>query len=265
MSTPKYIDVHIHLADIQQGQCLEKAIEQAHNVCVEKMLCVSAVQDDWDIVLGLSRKYKCVIPFFGLHPWVVEELKDGWDEDLQKLAAENACGIGEIGLDRHLTKADFNIQCKIFTRQLEIAKALGRPVSIHCLKAYGKLYDILSEASPLPQGSFIHSYSGAAEMIERFSSLGLMFSYNGKAMDDTAINYIANIKATPLDKILLETDSPFMVPSVMRHQQGANSNRPSNLPLFAKRISDIKNISLEQLAAAALINSEKILSAVKGL
>ncbi len=256
----RYIDVHLHLEDERFDADRGEIIEQAKQVGVEYMLCCSAVEQDWNSVLELSEGFECAIPYLGIHPWSVEQLSAGWDIRLLEAALKNKCGIGEIGLDKQLTKADFDLQCEVFQTQIGIAIKLNRPATMHCLKAYGKLLAILAGYSRIPHGSFIHSYSGSPEMIPEFANLGLMFSYNGKAMDDANKQYIASIEATPLENILLETDAPFMLPAKMSTGIAEARNLPANLPVFAQRIAEIKGISLEELSEAAYKNALEIMS-----
>jgi len=262
MPNHKYIDVHLHLEDGQFDNDRQNIIEQANQAGIEYMLCNSAVEEDWQRTLELSNRYECVIPYLGIHPWAVEELSAGWENRLLDTAAKTRCGIGETGLDRLLTKADFNLQCDVLKKQIDIAVKLNRPVTIHCLKAYGRLLEIIKESVRLPAGSFIHSYSGSHEMIPEFVHSGIMFSYNGKALDDSNRQYIASIQATPLENILLETDSPFMMPAKMSCRVAGARNLPSNLPVFAKKIAEIKGISLETLTTAAYENAHKIVSLI---
>lgn len=253
----KYIDVHLHLQDKQLQSNLDSVISDAENAGIEYMFCNSGGCHDWFKVLGLAEKHENIVPFIGVHPWFVDQQPEDWEKQLLELAANHNCGIGETGLDRLLTKADFQLQLKVFTKQLQIAKQLNRPITIHCLSSYGHLLKILKSLNPIPQGSFIHSYSGSAEMITEFAKLGLMFSYNGKACDRKNLRYLKSIKATPLECLLVETDSPFMTPIT-----ADSPNLPSNLPQIAEQIAKIKNVSAQSLCNAAYSNAKRIASKI---
>ncbi|MFI4911996.1 MAG: TatD family hydrolase [Sedimentisphaeraceae bacterium JB056] len=258
----KYIDVHLHLQDKEYDTDRHNIILEAENKHIDFMFCCSAHERDWEQVAAMSEHYKSIIPFLGIHPWFVDKIEENWDKRLIDKAQKKHCGIGEIGLDRLLTRTSFALQIEIFKKQLNIAKDLRKPVSIHCLSAYGYLLEIIKELKPIPEGSFIHSYSGSSEMIKQFADLGLMFSYNGKALDEKSKRYAKNIKATGIDILLLETDSPFMMPQELEIKTGQSRNKPANLPVFAKEIAKLKSISPSELSSAAYDNSLRILSAI---
>jgi TatD DNase family protein len=256
----EYIDVHAHLQAEEFNENRNEIVKNASNKGVVSIFCASSEESHWQSVLCSSKHEHKVIPFIGIHPWFAHKVQNGWQERLFNAASENYCGIGEIGLDRQLTNADFSKQIIVFKKQLSIAKELQRPVTIHCLKAYGHLLEILKMMLPVPEGSFIHSYSGSPEMIKSFADLGLMFSYNGKALDNKNRNYIRNIISTPIENMLLETDSPYMLPQTL--SQSETINTPANLPVYAKKIAEIKHVDQHTLAKKTTENARSIISLI---
>jgi TatD DNase family protein len=174
------------------------------------MFCNATHEGDWQAIIDLAAKNKEVIPFLGIHPWFAETAGPGWEQRLMSLLQQNPAGIGEIGLDRRC-RADFNRQQQIFLAQLQLASELGRPVVIHCVKAWGALLEILeSFAANAAKRQFpptmIHSYGGSQETLHRLLKAGCFISYSCRIMAETKLQPC--FLDTPPDKLLLETDAP---------------------------------------------------------
>ncbi|KAF5195929.1 Tatd related dnase [Thalictrum thalictroides] len=166
---------------------------------------------------GESEKYSsCVIPCFGLHPWFIAERSPNWFNILKELLHSTPSStVGEIGLDKgsHGKEIDFKDQVQVFRQQLELAKELQRPVSIHCVSAFGDLLKIMQSIGHLPGGAILHSYLGSAEMVPPLAKLGAYFSISGHTMSMKLEKVKKMLKAVPSDRILLETDSPDALPN----------------------------------------------------
>jgi TatD DNase family protein len=173
---------------------------------------------DWARVAALAKQHPWIVPSFGLHPWYLEEAGPDWFETLCGYLDGLPCAVGEIGLDRSRVnpkdKAALELQEKFFLRQLELAATRGVPVSIHCVRTWGRFFDLLS-SHPLPKcGFLIHSYSGPIEMIKQFVSLGAYFSFSGAILADNKGARREALKHVPLDRLLFETDAPFQPASI---------------------------------------------------
>ena len=245
-----FIDAHLHLQENCYDCDRDEVVLRAINAGVEKMICCGISPEDWQEVASIADKYPQVIPAYGIHPWHVKSLPENWEEILIKYLGQNAI-IGEIGLDKLLTDNEFNLQKDIFIKQLAIAVKLQRPAVIHCLKAYGPLLECLTQNSP--DTFLLHSYCGSVEMIEPFTKLGAYFSFNGKMLQENSKNMHRVIKAAPLDRIFVETDSPYLTPpkqfvqeSVwqknMKNDMDYLRNEPCNIPLIYRGIAKIKGI-----------------------
>lgn len=214
--------------------------------------------DDWEAVSQLAQSYPdLVIPSFGLHPWKTPWPNDSWkDELLQYLDLHaNAC-IGECGLDRWIKHPDISAQEEIFLFQLSLATERNLPISIHVLKAWGWLLDLL-EKHPTPERGFLlHSYGGSKEVAARLLEMGAYFSFSGYFLNERK-QAVRDVFATlPLDRILLETDAPDMLPPEqhIRHHLSENINHPANLPEIALGLSHYLQIPTTELASTTNSN-----------
>ena len=239
-------DAHNHLQDSRfdaiRDQVVAEMLESGITRCVVNGTC----PDDWPKVAELAAQYPdLIIPSFGLHPW--NKPISNWLEELTHFldTTPNSC-VGECGLDRWIEGYDMELQTEIFTAQLEIAAKRNLPLSIHCLKAWGTLIEIL-ESHPLPaRGFLLHSYGGSAELVPRLTKLGAYFSFSGYFLHPRKAKVIDAFRAVPTDRLLMETDAPDMLPpeNVITHPLSEEINHPSNLKSILKHTSDELDNSL---------------------
>jgi TatD DNase family protein len=191
-------------------------MERARNAGVARMLCNATREKDWQAVVDLAAEAPEIIPFLGIHPWFAETAVTGWEERLLSLLQQVPAGIGETGLDK-CCRADFGRQQQIFLTQLKMASELKRPLVIHCVKAWGRLLEMLEQfAGPLPP-IMIHSFAGSRETLQRLLRLGCFISFSGRLVTDSKVHPC--FLATPLANLLLETDGQGW-PGVTRSMEG---------------------------------------------
>jgi TatD DNase family protein len=201
--------------------------------------------EDWPQVAQLAALYpELVIPSFGLHPWKTPS--PNWQQQLTSYldTVPHAC-IGECGLDRWIKGYDIELQREVFTAQLDLASQRNLPLSIHCLKAWGLLIEIL-ESRPLPQRGFLlHSYSGSAELIPRLAELGAYFSFSGYFLHQRKQNVRDAFKSVPPDRLLIETDAPDMLPpeSCIDHPLENQLHHPANISKIHDEASTVLDLS----------------------
>ena len=201
--------------------------------------------EDWPRVAQLAELYpELIIPSFGLHPWKTPS--PNWQQQLTSYldTVPHAC-IGECGLDRWIKGYDIELQREVFTAQLDLASQRNLPLSIHCLKAWGLLIEIL-ESRPLPQRGFLlHSYSGSAELIPHLTELGAYFSFSGYFLHQRKQNVRDAFSSVPSDRLLIETDAPDMLPpdSSNDHPLKNQLNHPANISKIHDEASAFLDVS----------------------
>lgn len=177
----------------------------------------------------------------GFHP---ENLEDFSVEDLEKLepffADEKCVAVGEIGLDYHWMNSTKEKQRELFVAQIELAKAKGLPVIVHDREAHGDTLDILKATKP---SGVLHCFSGSVEMAREVIKLGMFLGFNGVATFKNARKIPEVIKEIPLDRIVLETDCPYLAPEPHRGKR----NDSSFIPFVAQRIGEILGISAQEV------------------
>lgn len=245
------IDTHAHLYHEYYGD-LDKIVADIRASGVKKVIVNGCDMKSNLEVLELVKKYDIVYGAIGFHPTELNEdihtslsfLEDHINDD--KIVA-----IGEIGLDYHYDNTDKEKQIHTFKKQLEIASKYKKPVIVHSRDAIQDTYNILSRYNV--NGS-IHAYSGSLEMAREFIKLGFYIGVGGVCTYKNAKNIINVIENIDLSYILLETDSPYLTPVPYRGQ----TNSPAYIPIIAKKVSEIKKVSLAVVEKATTDNASRV-------
>ncbi len=229
-------DAHNHLQDPRLAAHLDAALAACQRVGIARMVVNGSCEEDWPQVLALAKRHPFVLPSFGYHPWWVRERTAGWLDQLRRHLDTAPSAIGEIGLDRWIENPEVPLQEEMFRAQLRLAGERGLPVSIHCLKAWGRLDEILREEPRPACGFLLHSYGGPAEMVEGFVKLGAYFSLSGYFAHERKAKQREAFKRVPRERLLFETDAPDMWPPAEWNDHpladlttGKPINHPANL------------------------------------
>lgn len=201
-------DAHNHLQDErlagQQPELMRACLQEG----LVRMVVNGSCEADWPAVLALARAYPQVLPSFGYHPWSVHERSPDWQRTLADFLDQVPSAVGEIGLDRWKPGLAYAEQEDVFVAQLRLAAERNRPVSIHCLQAWGRLLELL-RANPRPaRGFLLHSYGGSAELVEPLARLGAYFGLPGYFAHARKERQRQAFKRVPPDRLLIETDAP---------------------------------------------------------
>jgi TatD DNase family protein len=245
-------DAHNHLQDPRLHPENE-VVAGLEALPISKAVVNGTRPEDWAAVTELARKYKWVIPSYGLHPWYVNQPCENWIEQLDSRLRAETAAVGEIGLDRWIENHDTPRQEEAFIWQLRLAAKLERPVTIHCLKAFGRMLEIL-QSEKLPAGFLLHSYGGPAEMIQRFAEVGGYFSISGYFALERKKRQREVFRKVPLDRILIETDAPDMALPAERDRykisgtDGEVINHPANIIAVYNFAAELYGIPLEEFA-----------------
>lgn len=211
----KLFDAHCHLQDPRIYKISSQIIKTALNAGVLHIAVNGVSEKDWHLVKQMSAIHLSVIPNFGLHPWFIAERTPNWLITLKEfLESTPGAAVGEIGLDKApwASHVDYTAQVEIFRQQLQLAKEINRPASIHCVEAFDDMIEILKSLGPFPAGFLLHSYTGSAELIPELANLGAYFSISGHLMPMEESKAKKILQAIPLERILLETDAPDALP-----------------------------------------------------
>lgn len=238
-------DAHNHLQDPRFSNIRQDLIETMVARGITRCVVNGTSPRDWPLVAELANLHPdLVIPSFGLHPW--QEPSPQWVEQLTSYldTVTHAC-IGECGLDRWIKDYNIETQKDVFLIQLQLAAQRNLPLSIHCLKAWGLMLEIL-ESQPLPQRGFLlHSYSGSAELVPRLANLGAYFSFSGYFLHARKQSIHNTFKIIPPERLLIETDAPDMSPPkhCIEYPLEQKLNHPANICKIAFEASTFMDTS----------------------
>ncbi|MBC2605648.1 TatD family hydrolase [Pelagicoccus albus] len=207
----EFYDAHCHLQDARLEPHLDDLQKRYNRFGVGGAVVNGTGEGDWHQVARLCQRYSFLKPSFGLHPWRVNEASGRWKESmLERLDQFPQAGVGEIGLDRWIQGYDLEKQEEAFVWQLRIAAERNLPVSIHCLKAWGWMLEVLQRVELPSRGFLLHSYGGSSEMVEAFADLGAYFSVSAYFAFERKAKQRDAFRKVPLDRLLIETDAPDM-------------------------------------------------------
>jgi len=261
----RYFDAHNHLQDDWLETVREPVIASLEAIGVARVVVNGTTEADWEFVAELARRYPWIMPSYGLHPWFLAGRTPDWKEKLIARLDLEPCGVGEIGLDRWMEGLDFEDQKSVFIEQLSLAAERNLPVSIHCLKAWGPLLDILRSRQLPARGFLLHSYGGSREMVPDFAKLGAYFSFSGYFLSEKNIAKREIFRDVPADRLLAETDAPAMhlPPGLVRFPlpdspEGKPVNHPSNIISVYEGLAEIRGIPLPTLAALVEANFTRL-------
>jgi len=237
----EFIDTHCHIYYDKYQNDISDVINRAKNKNIKHIICVGVDLESSEKSIILSDQYESVFATVGYHP---HESKSAVDNYLYKmlelLKHPKAVAIGEIGLDYYYKHSDKKTQIKVFREQLELAKDLDMPVIIHNRESDKDLYDNLKN-SKINNG-VIHCYSSDVKYANKIFDLGLLVSFTGILTFSKSLQAV--VKEIPLEKMMIETDSPYLTPIPFRGKR----NEPHMVSFVAEKIAEIKNISIDEVA-----------------
>ncbi len=266
MPPARLVDCHVHLQDPALLKRLPEVIARAREAGIRCYLCNGSEPSDWPEVERVAAGNPGIVPFFGLHPWYVKEAGDSWLEDLSSRLERLPAGVGEIGLDRWKEGLEEKPQEEAFRAQLELARRLRRPATIHCLRAWGWLMDVLRSEQPLTAPFLLHAFGGPAELIQPLADRGAYFSFSGDVLDERKIRRRVALRYVPSDRLLLETDAPdILVPPhhrrvpTFRDEGGRERSEPASLADVIRGAARLLGQSEETLAMRVWENARRFL------
>ncbi len=257
------VDAHCHLNYPKYENDLDEVVKRAKEKGVGKIINVGTSLEYSKIAVELSEKYENMYAIVGIHPHDSGNVNGNWEKDLETLIkTPKVIGIGEIGLDYFAhNDVDSKIQKGVFEKQIEIAFKNKMPIQIHSRKAADDILDILSNYKSYflnPPGMF-HCMAGNLEYLKKILDLGFYVGFDGNITykglapgEDTSLEEL--VKYTPLDRIITETDAPWLTPEPYR----GSRNEPSYVIITAESIAKIKGITFDEVNNTTTKNAETL-------
>lgn len=250
------VDTHSHLNDAKFAGEEQAAIERANLAGVTKIINMGDTMASSTKAVNLARQYDGVFAGVGIHPEEAYEMTQQDDDVLAAFATEpKVVAIGEIGLDYYWEKDEAKrlLQQRIFIRQLDLARNLHLPVCVHDREAHGDTMAILKKEGQGISG-VMHCFSGSMEMAQELLKMGWYIGVDGPLTFKNAAKLPAIVKSFPLERILLETDAPYMAPVPMRGKR----NEPAFIRYIGEKVAEIKGITLSEVAKQTSENAMEL-------
>ena len=247
-------DSHAHYDDKRFDEDRDKLLNRMHREGVEYIMTIGADLPTSYAARELAERYDFVYFAAGIHPEQAGDAPENYLEELKALAAHPKCrAIGEIGLDYYWVKDEEQrkLQREIFIRQLDIARQLHLPVCVHDREAHADTLEVLRELRP--QG-VLHCFSGSAEMAREVAALGMYLGFTGAITFKNARKAPQAAAVVPADRLLMETDCPYMAPEPYRGKRCDSSM----LPRVAERLAEIRGESAEEIVESTCQNAKRL-------
>lgn len=250
------IDSHVHIYDEMFGAGGdEKIVSDMYADGLEYIVCVGCDMDSSAMCVALADKYPAVYATVGVHPYDADTVTAENVKKLGELAAhKKVVAIGEIGLDFHRPGSDRELQVKAMRMQYELARELKLPTVYHIRDGFGEFYEF-AKTRDFPEGAVLHCFSGSAEIAEYYVKKGFYISFSGTVTYKNAVNLARAAAAVPAERLLIETDSPYLTPEPVRAQQ---INYPRNVAFVADKLAEIRGSTRAEIERATADNAKAI-------
>ena len=251
----QFVDTHTHLSDEAFRGEEDAAVGRALAAGVFKMLQADTGSAEREAMLALCNRHPDALrPMLGLYPGNVDE---NWRDEVAQLhrwRGRSPVAIGEIGLDYHYGADTGELQKEALLAQLELARDWDLPVNIHLRDATSDWFEIMEKCRGMHLRGNLHAFSGSAEVFERMQRYGEWYVGIGGVLTFKKARLATDILRIPLERILLETDAPYLAPTPLR----GTRNESSNIPLIASFLASLKGVSVEEVASITTENALKL-------
>lgn len=253
------IDTHAHLDDARYDADREAVIARAREAGIETFVSIGCDLATSKSAVDLAGRYPFVYAAVGVHPHEVKHIEDGWYDEFRRLAGhKKVVAYGEIGLDYHYNHSPPKLQRERFREQVDLAKELRLPLVIHTREAQEDTIAILKEENAGEVGGVFHCFSGDAWLAKDALDLGFYLSFSGVITFPSATMLRDIVKTVPLDRILVETDCPYLTPVPHRGKR----NEPAFVKLVAEKIAEVKGATevagVEELGRITSGNAQRL-------
>lgn len=246
-----FIDAHAH---IYQND-VEAVLARAKDALVDFVICPASDFDSINQTLKIANSSDMVYACIGFHPQDAQQFEEGGEQFLIEHAKnKKVVAIGEIGLDYHFGGEDRALQKRVFEKQIQIASELDLPIVVHIRDAMDDALEILQKNAKFIKGGVVHCFSGESQDAQKIMQLGLDFTIGGVLTFKNGGRLREVVKNIPLERIMLETDSPYLAPEPLR----GSVNEPKNVVLVAQKLAEIKGENIENIAKITSKNVKRV-------
>jgi len=247
------IDTHVHLTDGRYHGQLQAVLQRAQQAGVDNWITVGTDVPDSRAGLELTGEFENIYCTAGVHPHESGKQEKGYVNELQKLTDnEKVVAVWEIGLDYHYDFSPRTIQQRIFQEQLELAVKVNLPVVVHCREAFDDCLGILDDWNNHEAALVFHCFAGDTKAAKLVLDRGYFVSFTGTITFGNALVSQQTAKYVPLEKVMLETDCPYLSPAPKRNQK---PNEPALLVHIVEKLAELRGLSFSEIATATTENS----------
>ncbi|TRM11103.1 TatD family deoxyribonuclease [Lentibacillus cibarius] len=246
------VDTHVHLNVEQFAEDRDETIQRAFSAGVEYMVVVGFDRETIPLALELAEQYETIYAAVGWHPVDAIDMRDedlDWIEELTQ--HPKVVAIGEMGLDYHWDKSPKDVQKEVFRKQIALAKKVNMPIVIHNREATEDIIDVLHEENAKDVGGIMHCYNDDAKYVPTFLDMNFYISLGGPVTFKNATLPKDVAVEVPLNRLLVETDAPFLAP----HPNRGKRNEPAYVKLVAEKIAELRGMSFDELSSMTTENA----------
>jgi TatD DNase family protein len=248
-------DTHAHYDDSKFDEDRNELLEELHQNGVDYILNASASLESLEVNIALAEKYDFIYIALGIHPEYADKMNEDILDKIRLLSKnKKVVAIGEIGLDYYYGDPPRDIQRVWFERQIELAKELSLPIIIHDRDSHEDTVKIIKKTNANEVGGIFHCFSGSTEMAMDMLDYNFHISIGGVVTFKNAKKVVEVVKAVPLDKLLIETDCPYLAPEPFRGKR----NNSGYLTYIIDKIAEIKGVSAKEVADITFSNAKKL-------
>lgn len=253
----EFIDSHCHLSELS-AQDLDATLTRAREAHVSTLIAIGAGYGFADNLktLEIATAHANIYCALAMHPHDAKDVTAENSATLEKLIRENSkvCAVGEVGLDYHYMHSDKDLQLKVLRQFAQLARRVQKPLVIHDRDCAFDCVDLLREEKAQEMGGVVHCFTGSKELAQRYLDLGFYVSFSGIITFKKADELREVVKMMPMDRLLIETDSPFLAPVPHRGKK----NEPAFVQLVAEEVARIKNASVQEVSEMTCKNTKKL-------
>jgi len=249
------IDTHAHLDFDRFDEDRDEVIQRAFDGGLEAIVTVGTNFKSWEAVWEIVQGDPRIFPIMGYHPCELNEVDEtNWPELVAWLKEHRPVAIGEIGLDYYWDTVPHEKQYEYFRKQIHLAQEMELPIAIHCRDAYPDCLRMIREECPNGVRGVMHCFSSDRNHAEEAVELGLHISFGGPLTYKKNDDLREAAASAPLDRLLIETDSPFLAPQAFRGKR----NEPAHVRYTAEKLAELRGMDFNELAQATTENAKRL-------